>query len=283
MTGIRPNFRRGFTLIELLVVIAIIAILAAMLLPALNKAKQQAQRAQCLGNLHQIGVGMALYLNENGDTFPPATLSQYDPRVSFNAAGDVMYGNSPGGADALPAFGTNFGGLGQTPAATNRLLNPYVPAPKAWRCPADRGFRGFGTTVVPTDFDALGCSYRFNWKLDSADYYQNSGAAQSPQYNLGLKKESWVPDRTRFIVIHEMGVYPWYPSGLQMTQWHGASNPGKVFTDTTVPDKLLSELLFVDGHSQQVDFSPIIKKNPLQGLEPGKDWMWYKPLGVGGN
>src|SRR5580704_9406077 len=62
-----PNSREGFTLIELLVVIAIIAILAAMLLPALAKAKVQAQGIQCMNNGNQMVKAWTMYASDNGD------------------------------------------------------------------------------------------------------------------------------------------------------------------------------------------------------------------------
>lgn len=68
---------RGFTLIELLVVIAIIAVLAALLLPTLNKAREQSHRAVCMSNLRQVNVGLLTYTGDFDDYFPPAWFLSY--------------------------------------------------------------------------------------------------------------------------------------------------------------------------------------------------------------
>ena len=82
--------KKHFTLIELLVVIAIIAILAAMLLPALNKARESSRSVACVNNMKQTGLGFSLYTADHDDFLPPVLSQNSGPVWTNRLLGNAL-------------------------------------------------------------------------------------------------------------------------------------------------------------------------------------------------
>ena len=126
---------KGFTLVERLVVIGIIALLISILLPSLNRAREQANRVKCASNLRQIGQGLQMYANENKGNFP---------RTYFKSGGGIDASNK--GFDQPNSFdpkGTGPGPVGENNVCASifLLLKTQDLTSEVFICPSSQGER----------------------------------------------------------------------------------------------------------------------------------------------
>jgi prepilin-type N-terminal cleavage/methylation domain-containing protein/prepilin-type processing-associated H-X9-DG protein len=127
----KMRLRLAFTLIELMVVIAVIGILAGILLPVLSKGKEAAKAAACLSNLHQIGIALQIYAQDNKNKLPVMR--------------DVSLDTNSVPTNSLPAI--------------NTVLAPQLGNTNVLRCPSDDG----------NFFERTGSSYAWNSLLNGED------------------------------------------------------------------------------------------------------------------
>ncbi len=122
----RDEKRTGFTLIELLVVISIIAILAAILFPVFARAREKARQASCQSNLKQLGIVVAMYLQDYDGYYPFSNMNY------INSAGASMWWVN--------------------------VYDPYVKNKQVWICPTAGQFTT-NSVITTYGINAYGSSY----------------------------------------------------------------------------------------------------------------------------
>ena len=130
--------RKGFTLVELLVVVGIIAVLISILLPVLNKARQQASRVKCQSNMKQLMYAVLMYAND-GKNFLPYCNWDDDVNVNVRYSFGWLFTSPPRRTGYLE---TALNGNWKATMPPERgmltgVLYPYLKNVQVYRCPID--------------------------------------------------------------------------------------------------------------------------------------------------
>jgi prepilin-type N-terminal cleavage/methylation domain-containing protein/prepilin-type processing-associated H-X9-DG protein len=222
----RPALRAGFTLVELLVVIAILALVAALLLPALARGKNSAQRIKCVSNLHQLGLATHLYWEDNaGNCFRYGGI--------FTNGGQLYwFGWIGAGKEGERVFDARAG-----------ALHPYLQGRGVEICPA------FNYSLAQFKSKASGTTFGYGYNL-----YLSSPRAEPPINLSRLLKPS-----ATALLADAAQVNTWQapasPQNPLLEEWYYIDNSSNQ-PNGHFRHQRQANALFCDGHVDAERFMP---------------------------
>jgi prepilin-type N-terminal cleavage/methylation domain-containing protein len=280
--GSTGNRTDGFTLIELLVVIAIIAILAAMLLPALARAKEQAQKTTCTNNLKEMGLAMHMYGDDNKDKLAWCNWDGFanEYTVTINGVAVPQAGwlykvvNGTAADPYLAPYNTK-----PQDAWTNGLWWSYIHNPNSYLCPVDVQSSDYAQTPVS---DTIGGGGRPN-KLST--YVMNGAqcAYSGPPGTQCRITDVWTPSCYLLWEPDEHLATSANPRGELNFEWNDAANypSAPPYGDEGIGrlhGKNGGNIMALDGHVDYVNTNTFNRiSDNLGGGPGGKGLLWWAP------
>jgi prepilin-type N-terminal cleavage/methylation domain-containing protein/prepilin-type processing-associated H-X9-DG protein len=265
--------KSGFTLIELLVVIAIIAILMAILMPALNRAREQGKRASCLSNLNQLTLAWIMYADENDDKLVCGDAYEYtymynNPSLAFNKS---HYKETPWVGIPTSGVPQDWSSAATIQQKKNAILKgalyPYCQTLKLYKCPTVR--RQEGVLRTYSCVDSMNCK---NW--------DEMGAVM-------LKKRLQIPNPAyRFVYLDDGG------AGLaHMGGWTVYVQEERWWDPPPIRHGDGTNFSYADGHSgyvkwrdqRTIEFGKLVPPRAQSELQEGNEDIRFAAVGMWGS